>query len=424
MRVALIGCTVNPRVGGMGRALYDHAVALAEAGQEVTIYTLDSPHPIPLPQGERGFSWNAGELRRLFSFGKAAWGARFDPLLDTYDVVHLHLPFFGVAEEVADCPESRLFVTYHMDAIGTGLKRIYFNWWYRRRFKKVLAACDAIAVTSRAYARESQLAKAGIDVEKCEEIVLRVDTEKFTPHPNPPLGLRLLGPRGAPRGEREDYFLFVGALDRAHYFKGVSLLLRALKLMDSGSRGESGMTEVAGMTNKVETASGMTDKTRLVVVGAGELLSHYKKEAAQLGIADRVIFTGGVTDEELARWYAGALALVLPSTDRSEAFGIVLIEAMACGTPVIASDLPGVRAVVERVQGGVLVPPGDEQALASALKNAWDTSWPFDSSRLRSGLAQGKITERAALAARAASVYGRTTLASQLVAWYRGIIIE
>ncbi len=144
-----------------------------------------------------------------------------------------------------------------------------------------------------------------------------------------------------------------------------------------------------------------------MVVGGGELLSQYKKEAARLGIAERVTFTGGVSDEELVRWYAGARAEILPSTDRSEAFGIVLIEAMACGTPVIASDLPGVRAVVERVNGGSLVPPGDEQALARALQNAWDTPWSAD--------------ERIALAERAAVVYSRATLAEQLIRWYTNV---
>ncbi|OGL88378.1 hypothetical protein A3H75_03430 [Candidatus Uhrbacteria bacterium RIFCSPLOWO2_02_FULL_51_9] len=154
------------------------------------------------------------------------------------------------------------------------------------------------------------------------------------------------------------------------------------------------------------------------MVGTGELLNAYKKEAAHLGIADRVTFTGGVTDEELARWYAGARAEILPSTDRSEAFGIVLIEAMACGTPVIASDLPGVRTVVERVHGGVLVPVGIASSLRGAtprndslilaLQQAWNTPWSAE--------------ERTALAVRAASVYGRATLADQLIAWYHGII--
>ncbi|MEK7102386.1 MAG: glycosyltransferase family 4 protein, partial [Patescibacteria group bacterium] len=323
-----------------------------------------------------------GELRRLFSFGKAAWGARFVPPLDNYDIVHLHLPFFGVAEAVAGVPRVAMVATYHMDAVGTGLKKRYFNWWYRTRFKKVLAACDAIAVTSRAYARDSRLARAGVDVDQCEEILLRVDMDIFNPAAAP--------------ARAEPYFLFVGALDRAHYFKGLSLLLRAFKFLDSGSG--------AGMT--------------LVVVGSGELLNEYKKEARELGIAGRVTFTGGVTDEELARWYAGARALVLPSTDRSEAFGIVLIEAMACGTPVIASDLPGVREVVERVNGGVLVSPspwpsphGGEGnlniTLVTALQNMWNTPWSAE--------------DRAALAERAAAMYGRATLADQLMRWYTSV---
>lgn len=400
MRVALIGCTVNPRVGGMGRALYDHAMALAEAGHEVTVYTLDSIGPRRAVQGLRLLDppvalqndrITVGKLRRFFSIGKAAWAARFDPPLDAYDVVHLHLPFFGVAESIAGVPRvahPKLFATYHMDAVGMGLQKWYFNWWYRHRFKKVLDACDAIAVTSRAYARDSQLARAGIDVEKCEEILLRVDTGVFNPVAAQGQATRVCE-EGVPRAA--GYFLFVGALDRAHYFKGVSVLLRALA---------------------------ETRDVKFVIVGKGESLKNYQKEAARFGISNRVHFTGGVSDEELAAWYAGARALVLPSTDRSEAFGIVLIEAMACGTPVIASDLPGVRAVVERVSGGALVPLGIASSpgasrndnLIAALQQMWQHSWTAN--------------ERAALAARAASVYGRATLADQLLQWYTTVHVS
>ena len=251
---------------------------------------------------------------------------------------------------------------------------------------------------------------------------MRVDTERFNS------SLRAPKERSNPdeiassafRPPRNDYFLFVGALDRAHYFKGLSLLLRAFKFVDSGSRQRRvrNDTNVAAPAPDRDPVSGMTESPRLVVVGTGELLNAYKKEAAHLGIADRVTFTGGVTDEELARWYAGARAEILPSTDRSEAFGIVLIEAMACGTPVIASDLPGVRTVVERVHGGVLVPVGIASSLRGAtprndslilaLQQAWNTPWSAE--------------ERTALAVRAASVYGRATLADQLIAWYHGII--
>ena len=99
MKIALVGCTANPRVGGMGRALYDHATVLAEAGQEVTVYTLP-PFPDNAP-------FTIRPIKYFLCIGKAAWRARFDPPLDAYDVVHLHLPFFGVAETLSYCKATQ-----------------------------------------------------------------------------------------------------------------------------------------------------------------------------------------------------------------------------------------------------------------------------------------------------------------------------
>ena len=76
-------------------------------------------------------------------------------------------------------------------------------------------------------------------------------------------------------------------------------------------------------------------------------------------------FLGKISDEELPRIYQQADLLVLPSINKNEAFGLVLLEAMACGVPVIASDLPGVRTVFEDGRQGLLCKPGD----VSDLKN-------------------------------------------------------
>ncbi len=134
--------------------------------------------------------------------------------------------------------------------------------------------------------------------------------------------------------------LFVGGLDRAHAFKGVAVLLKAV--------------------SRVPAA-------QLFIVGDGDLRSTYEEQTRALGIADRVTFLGAVSDADLPAVYRSANVLVLPSTVRSEAFGVVLLEAMASGVPVIASDLPGVRTVVVHEQTGLLSPLGDAAALAEHL---------------------------------------------------------
>ena len=84
------------------------------------------------------------------------------------------------------------------------------------------------------------------------------------------------------------------------------------------------------------------------------------------GVADDINFLGRVDDDELAHTYRMGSVVVLPSTTREEAFGVVLAEGMASGCPCIASDFPGVDAVVKSGDG-ILVPPGDVPALADAI---------------------------------------------------------
>jgi len=82
----------------------------------------------------------------------------------------------------------------------------------------------------------------------------------------------------------------------------------------------------------------------------------------------RVHFLGRVDDETVVDAYRSADVLAFPSTDKAEAFGLVAVEAQACGLPVVASNLPGVRTVVKQNETGLLVPPKDVDALAAGLR--------------------------------------------------------
>jgi glycosyltransferase involved in cell wall biosynthesis len=104
-----------------------------------------------------------------------------------------------------------------------------------------------------------------------------------------------------------------------------------------------------------------------LLVGDGDLRSQYELRSRGLGLGDRVRFIGRISDQDLPDVYRAADFLVLPSETRGEAFGVVLLEAMASGKPVIASNLPGVRSVVADGIDGLLVRPSDSVALAEAL---------------------------------------------------------
>ena len=139
------------------------------------------------------------------------------------------------------------------------------------------------------------------------------------------------------RRHGERISLFLGVL---RYYKGLDVLIRA-------------MERVRG---------------RLLVVGQGPQRASLQALARELGLDDRIAFLGEVSERERRLLLHACDVFVLPSTDRSEAFGIAQLEAMACGKPVVASNLPtGVRLVNQDEVTGMLIPPGDSDALVGAL---------------------------------------------------------
>ena len=135
-----------------------------------------------------------------------------------------------------------------------------------------------------------------------------------------------------------DFILFVG---RLNYYKGLQYLIEATK-------------EIAA---------------NLVIIGEGPLKNSLRNKAKELGIEGKIFFLPFMTQEELVNFYKTCSVFVLPSIFKSEAFGLVLIEAMACGKPVISTDIgTGTSFVNQDGVTGFVVPPKDSQALAQAIK--------------------------------------------------------
>jgi glycosyltransferase involved in cell wall biosynthesis len=135
---------------------------------------------------------------------------------------------------------------------------------------------------------------------------------------------------------------FVATLDLAHHFKRLDVAIDALAELGS-------------------------DDVHIVVAGDGELVDEFRARAATRGVSERVHFLGAVPHPELPD-VLRACDLFLLTTEPPESFGIVLIEAMASGLPAVATEYPGVRAVVEPGVNGELAPPGDAAAVAEALR--------------------------------------------------------
>jgi glycosyltransferase involved in cell wall biosynthesis len=134
---------------------------------------------------------------------------------------------------------------------------------------------------------------------------------------------------------------------------------------------------------------------RVRIVGDGPEAPRLKALARDLDAP--VDFLGRVPQPDLARLYGEARVSVLPSVNTQEAFGIALLESMAAGTPVVASDLPGVREVASLA--GATAPPGDPEGLAEAVVRAWRDPEAFGSpaeirARVEARYAWPSIVER------------------------------
>lgn len=331
VRVAQVTATFPPYWGGTGNVAYQTARLLHDRGHEVTVVTTNRPGP------DLVFPFPVTRLSPLFGIGNASITPALLKHLKGFDIIHLHYPhIFGAELTLAAARrfQTPLVVTYHNDLLAGGLRGLAFRAYTEFSQRTVLRHVSRLIATSRDYAQHSQLARAG-RLPTISIIPNGVDTELF--RPSTAQDDTATDVWGFPR--HTGLALFVGGLDKAHHFKGVEVLIDA----------------VARVPDLVA-----------VVVGEGELRRSYEDMAHRLA-PGQVHFTGRLAVEDLVKLYQLADFTVLPSVNRGEAFGMVLIESMACGTPVIATDLPGVRTVVDNEVDGIIVPPRDAEALAVAV---------------------------------------------------------
>lgn len=326
MKIAQVTAVFPPYRSGIGQVAWQYAKGLTELKEDVEVFTVD--YGLQLD-----FKFTCHYLKAWLRWGKAGFCPQLLWRLDKFDVVQLHYPAFGLAEIVCLWryldKNKKLFLFYHHDLVGKKtLGKIF--WFYQKFFLPlILKISDVILVSSLDYVKHSKIKKYYFKHQ-----------EKFVVLPFGADDIFL--PQSVKKTDIKE-ILFVGGLDKNHYFKGVDKLISACSRLN-------------------------TDDWRLIVVGSGELISIYKNLAKKLNISDKVIFTGTQTDKELVTLYQRAYVFCLPSIDKTEAFGIVLLEAMACGLPVIASNLPGVRGVVKENETGFLVDPGNISDLAEKLK--------------------------------------------------------
>jgi glycosyltransferase involved in cell wall biosynthesis len=335
MRVLHLGKYYAPQRGGIERHLQDLAEWFSERGHQVDVLV---HQPVGQWRGREDVINGVAVCRAgcpvaplytpispLFPLQLSRAIKRSRP-----DILHLHMPnpscFWALlsarararpwvvhwhADVPPDMPDWRVRAAYRL---------------YRPFEQAVLKRASAIIVTSQTYLEASKALapwkhKVSVIPLGIAESIADIGSSPVWPRNG---SLRLL------------------AVGRLSHYKGFAVLLDALA---------------------------KTDQASLVLIGKGEESERLHTQAMRLGIADRISFVGELSDPDLLAAYTQADLLVLPSLDRSEAFGLVLLEAMRAALAVIASKVPGsgISQVIEHEKSGLLVEPGNAEALTVAL---------------------------------------------------------
>lgn len=314
--------------GGVAEAIRQICLATAENGVVNTIYAL-SPNPIPSVikrlEGKviRNKSWIAPASCDI---GGVASLSTFQEQVKIADILHYHFPwpFADVLHSlVRRAPPS--IITYHSDIIRQRLLgRVYSPLMW-----SMLKSMKVIVATSPNYARTSPVLSHPDIRSKVRVVPLGIDENSYPDGDDSifqKINLLIDDP----------YFLFIGV---PRYYKGIHTLIQAAKSVNA----------------------------QIVIAGSGVEILELKKLVGELNLKN-IIFSGFVTDSEKVALLKNCLALVLPSHLRSEAFGMVLIEAAMFGRPMISCEIgTGTSYANLHEESGFVVPPESPADLANAM---------------------------------------------------------
>lgn len=318
-------------LGGLQEAIRQITIATFSFSIEPKVFAL-SPYPYPRLLTLEGIEtirshfWAAPascNLGGLDSFKQFATVAK------EVDIIHYHYPWpFADLMDLLVQPNKPKVITYHSDIV----RQNFLGKLYRPLMKRTLKTMDRVIATSPPYAQTSSILSKYVDPKNLRVIPLGINEDSY-PHANT---LAISEYFDIERGE--PFFLFIGVL---RYYKGLHTLI-----------------EAAAQVN-----------APIVIAGSGPEEDRLLKQA-EMSKAKNIIFAGQITDTEKVALLKACRALVLPSHLRSEAYGMVLVEASMLGKPMISCEIgTGTSFVNKDQETGFVVPPESPTALAQAMNN-------------------------------------------------------
>jgi glycosyltransferase involved in cell wall biosynthesis len=331
VRIAQVCSYFDPHVGGVETHVRELARALARRGHEVTVVAADSDGS-PLQADFGGLKVVRVPPRTTWFNSPSMPGAEEVLAGGGFDLVHSHSPpplASWRASRAARRAEVPHVMTFHCDPeIPGAFGRVVVEAWRLTLGRATLRRTDHLISTTASYASTSRT----IWNYSPTVIPNAVDPAFFRPGPAAPrVAAKLPGTSGF-------RLLYVGRL-----------------------------VEHKGLEQVIDAMAFLKPPAQLMIAGSGPLQAALEARAAASPAKDRIKLLGRVPLEDLPEVYRACDVFALPSVSRLEAFGIVALEAMASGLPVVASDIPGVREVVTEGTEGYLANPLDPQSFASRI---------------------------------------------------------
>ncbi len=249
--------------------------------------------------------------------------------IENPDIINVHMPVPGIGDIASLFADKKpIIVTYHAGSMHKGRPLPdFFIWLYEHGPMRLLLSRATRIVCSSDFTRFRFLQPY---LSKSLTITPGVDMEIFTPNMEN-------------RADKPTV-LFVGMLNKSHRHKGLGVLINAVDILRA-----------------------RIQNLQLVIVGDGDMRPEYEASVRKRGMEKMTTFRGRLSGGALVDAYQRSNVLCLPSLEPAESFGMVLIEAMAVGCPVIGSRAGGIPGVIDHGRNGLLVLPGDLQGLVAAI---------------------------------------------------------
>ncbi len=328
MKVLHIGKYYPPFLGGIEKVNFDLVETLIQQGVQTDVFCFN--HEVGREVTYKGY-----KIHRT-----AVWMTKFSTpisfsifkdlreIYKDYDIIHIHMPNPTAALAFQFLPfKGKIVLHWHLDIVKQKLVKVGYKAFQTHILKKA----DAIIVTSPDYLESSKDLKPYKN--KCYVIPLGIDDSYLTEN------LKFRDKLVLKYNDKKVIF----SLGRLIYYKGFEYLIEAAKYLDAN--------------------------TLILIGGIGVLKEKLQKQIEDNNLQEKVKLISKIPETELAEYYNRADVFCLPSIERSEAFGIVLLEAMASSCPVISTSMgSGTSWVNTHQETGLVVPAKNAKALANAIK--------------------------------------------------------